>query len=324
MRMTRAGTNALILSLVTLSAATACKKNASNAATSGSAAPSAATAPAASAPSDTRPAALTSAPAVVRQTLSDTPPPAKPPAGAPAGALGIVYETVSAGTGAELGVGTDILSELRAWDETNRLVTDTTKQPSPFAFGLEGLPGELRDELARQRIGAHLRVWLPPQATSRFRLPGWPTDAELRLELKILGVRERPAQRELGAASIPLPRHFEPPAASGPPPSAKTTPNGVRHLWLASGPEGRQPKESDTVRLKLTAHSVEGVIVSTVIRDRATTLSFAATPAGLKSILAKMVPGDTVRAWLPPALSREVVPQVSESAVVDVTLEGFQ
>lgn len=323
--MMRARTNALLLSWVALSAPVSCKKNESNAATSASAAPSAlaplATAPA---PNDTRPAGLTPAPAIARQTLSDTPPPLKPPATARTGALGLSYETVSPGTGPELTPGADILCELRAWDASQRMLTDTTKQPTPFAFGVEGLPGELREEFARQRTGAHLRVWMPGEATSRLRLAEWPAGAALRLELKILGVRERSAPREFGAGAVALPPSFEPPAASGPPATAKTTPNGVRHVWLASGPEGRQPKESDTVRLKLTAHSVEGVLVSTVVRDRATTLAFASTPAGLKSILVKMVPGDTVRAWLPPALAREVVPQVSASAVVDVTLEGFQ
>jgi len=323
--MTRARTNALLLACIALCAPISCKKNESNAAPSASAVPSARAAlPAAPAPNDTRPAALTPTPAIVRQKLSDTPPPAKPPATARTGALGLSYETVSAGTGAELPPGTDILCELRAWDAGNRMITDTTQQPTPFAFGMEGLPGELREEFARQRTGAHLRVWMPGEATSRLRLAQWPAGAAVRLELKILGVRERTAPREFGAAGVPLPPSFEPPAASGPPANAKTTPGGVRHVWLASGPEGRQPKESDTVRLKLTAHSVEGVLVSTVVRDQPTTLAFASSPGGLKTILAKMVPGDTVRAWLPPALAREVVPQVSATAVVDVTLEGFQ
>lgn len=323
--MTGARAHALILSLLAPTTLIACKKSESNAGSSSSA-PASAPAPAAAAAAHDalRPAALKSAPTFVRAKLSDTPPPAQPPPTVRRGALGIAYETVSAGTGAELLPGADLVCELKAWDGANRVITDTTKEPSPFAFGPEALPSELRSELARQRMGAHLRVWLSGEATSRFRLAGWPAGAELRLELKLLGTRERPSARESGTTALANAPKFDPPAASGPPADAKTTPSGVRHVWLSSGPEGRQPKASDTVRLRLTAYSVEGLVVSTVVRDQPTTLAFASTPAGLAPILGKMVPGDTVRAWLPPGLAREVVPQVSASAVVDVTLEGFQ
>jgi hypothetical protein len=319
--MSGARANALILSLV-LSAPISCKKNAPTA-TATSAAPMASGVPFAPAPPDTRPAAVT--PAIVREKLSNTPPPKKPPPAARAGALGVFYETVVAGNGAELPVSVDVLCELKAWDASDRVVTDSTAQALPFALGPEALPGPLREELMRQRVSGHLRLWLPSEARGqRLRLPGWPDGSDIRLELKILGTRERAPQRELSSATIPLPTRFEAPAASGPPASAKKTPDGIRHLWLASGPEGRQPKPSDTVRLTLTAHSIEGLVVSTPVRDQQTTLAFASTPAGLKPILAQMVPGDTVRAWLPPAVAQQVVPQVSASAVVDVTLEGFQ
>jgi hypothetical protein len=321
MRMSGVRANALILSFV-LSAPISCKKSASST-TSASASPVASGVPFAPALPDTRPAAVN--PAIVREKLSSEAPPKKPPPSARAGALGVFYETVAAGNGAELPAGVDVLCEIKAWDASDRVVTDSTAQALPFALGPEALPAPLREELTRQRVGAHLRVWLPNEARGqRLRLPGWPDGSDIRVELKLLGTRERAPQRELGAATIPVPPRFDPPAASGPPDSAKKTPDGIRHLWLASGPEGRQPKPSDTVRLTLTAHSVEGLIVSTPVRDQPTTLAFASTPAGLKPILAKMVPGDTVRAWLPPAVAQQVVPQVSASAVVDVTLEGFQ
>jgi hypothetical protein len=217
-----------------------------------------------------------------------------------------------------------VLAELKVWDAANRVITDTAKQSTPFAFGVEGLPGELGEELARQRVGAHLRIWLPSEATSQVRLAEWPTGSNLRLELKILGLRPRPLPTERALGGPAVPKRFDPPAASGPPASAKATPEGIRHVWLESGPEGRQATAADTLQLRLNGYSVAGLVVSTVVSDQPTSLAFASAPAALKPILGKMVPGDTVRAWLPPVHARLVLPQADAAAVVDVTLVGFQ
>ena len=262
-------------------------------------------------------------PTFARQKLSDAPPPQKPSSAARAVGTGVFLEAVVAGGGAELVPGVDVIGELKVWDATDRVVADSTKESTPFTFAFELVPKDLRAELARLRVGAHLRVWLSPEAAAQFRNPKWPPNSDLRLELKILGSSQRPQPQER-TIDGPLVPSFKPPMAGGPPETAKTSSTGVKHLWLASGAEGREPSAGDSLRLRVTAYSIEGVMVTRVIGDQSTALAFASAPAGLKSVLSRMVPGDTVRAWLPAALAREVVPQVSGAAVVDVTLVGYE
>lgn len=257
---------------------------------------------------------------VERGRFDGSPPPVTPPDGAQLGPLGARTLTVQVGEGPLPEPERLLLLELRAWDDSGALLTDTLAHPKPLALSPGVLPEPLRVELSRQRVGTRLQVWISAAAAQRFRLSEWPREGQLRLELVVLGTREPlPATvRQMGSLSTP--QRFAPPSVSGPSDEAKTAAGGIRYEWLQSGPEGSQPRQGSQVRLSLTAYSMSGVVVSKVLEDQLTTMTMGQAPAGLQPVLDRMVVGDTVRVWLPEERARQVLPQVSSAAVMDVTL----
>lgn len=257
---------------------------------------------------------------IERARLDGPAPPSTPPGGAQLGPLGVRTLTVRAGEGPLPEPGHRWVLELRAWNDSGELLTDTLANPKPLELSPGNLPEPLRVELAKQRVGTHLQLWLPAAATQGFRLAEWPREGQLRLELMVLGTREPlPATvRQIG--SLSMPQRFAPPSVSGPSPDAKTAAGGIRYEWLQAGPEGSQPRQGSQLRLSLSAHSMSGVVVSKVLDDQLTTMTMGQAPAGLQPVLDHMVVGDTVRVWLPEERARQVLPQVSSAAVMDVTL----
>lgn len=256
-----------------------------------------------------------------RPTLSKDPPPDKPPPDAEQMELGVSYRQLVRGKERTPAPTDRLFAELKAWDETGKVLTDTRARPQPLMFGQQSLPEPLRMKLAEQPIGSAFQLWLPPEATAGWRFPEWPKEGFVRLELHIIGAMAAPENklRTLAGAAPGGPK-FKPPATTGPPANAKQGPNGLRYVWLESGPEGSQPEETSTVTLRLTGYSVEGIVVSEIVRDQKTEMELAKAPQAFAHVLGKMVRGDSVRAWLEPALAKEVFPQAKSEVVVDVTL----
>lgn len=256
-----------------------------------------------------------------RPTLGKDPPSAKPPPDAEHIALGVSYRQLARGKERTPAATDRLLAELKAWDETGRVLTDTSGRPQPLMFGPQTLPEPLRLKLVEQPIGSSFQLWLPAEATAGWRFVEWPNQGLVRLELHIIGAVAAP-KSTLSPIAGPAPGQpkFKPPASTGPPADAKQGPNGLRYLWLESGPEGSQPEGSNTVSLRLTGYRVEGVVVSEIVRDQRTEMELAKAPKAIAQVLGKMVRGDSVRAWLTPALAKEVFPQVKSEVVVDVTL----
>jgi len=213
-----------------------------------------------------------------------------------------------------------VFADLKAWDEAGKLLTDTTSRPEPLMFSQRTLPEPLQLKLAEQPIGSAFQLWLPPEATQGWKFLEWPSEGVVRLELHVIGaVTLQSTVRTSGGRPDGAPK-FKPPASTGPPENAKQGPEGLRYAWLESGPEGSQPEGTSTVSLRLTGYRVEGVVVSEIVRDQRTEMDLAKAPKAIAHVLAKMVRGDSVRAWLTPALAKEVFPQAKSEVVVDVTL----
>ncbi|HEU5075922.1 MAG TPA: hypothetical protein VFU02_17130 [Polyangiaceae bacterium] len=255
-----------------------------------------------------------------RPELSKEPPPEQPPPGAQPLALGAFYRQLARGKERTLSADERVYAELKAWDETGKVLTDTTTRPEPLMFAQRTLPEPLRVRLAEQPIGSAFQLWLPAAATQGWKLPEWPSQGTVRVELHVIGaVTVQSTVRTVGGGTERAAK-FKPPASTGPPANAKQGPNGLRYLWLESGPEGSQPEGTSRVTLRLTGYSVEGVVVSEIVRDQRTEMDLAKAPKAIAHVLGKMVRGDSVRAWLEPALAKEVFPQTKSAVVVDVTL----
>jgi len=258
-----------------------------------------------------------------RPTLSKEPPSLTPPPAAERAEFGVLYRQLARGKERTATATEALLVDLKAWDETGKLVTDTTTRAQPLMFGQDVLPEPLRLKLAEQPIGSALHLWLPAEATLGWRLPGWPSTGVLRLELHLVGAMTQTThttERTLGARPDGGAFSFDPPASTGPPQDAKQGPGGLRYLWLASGPEGSQPEPTSTVTLRVTGYRVEGLVVTEIVRDQRTEMELAKAPKAIAHVVGQMVRGDSVRAWLSPELAKEVLPQAKSGAVVDVTL----
>jgi hypothetical protein len=255
-----------------------------------------------------------------RARLGDGPPATRPPKAARQGPLGVHYHLLDQGGGSEPDVASPLAIEMKAWDESDRLVTDTTKQPQPLIFFLSSLPEPLAAELGKANLGSRLQVWLPAEAGQGWKLPEWPESQAMRLELALLGTAPTAPSRQVTMGALPIEPVAEPPSATGPPGTAKRAAGGIRYAWLKSGPEGSQPAATSTVVVRYSGYGTEGVVVERIVDNQTSTLQLDKAPAGLGPILAEMVIGDSVRIWLPPDRAREVLPQVTSAAVVDVTL----
>lgn len=256
-----------------------------------------------------------------RPTLGKEPPPPRPPPDAQQAELGVFYRQLTRGTERTPAPRERLFAELKAWDETGNVLTDTSTRPEPLMFGQHSLPEPLRLKLAEHPIGSAFQIWLPPEATAGWRFVGWPDDGLVRLELHVIGALAATSAtaRTIGARPGEGPK-FKPPASTGPPENAKQGPQGLRYVWLESGPEGSQPQATSIVTLRLTGYRVEGVVVSEIVRDQRTEMDLAKAPKAIAHVVGKMVRGDSVRAWLEPALAKEVFPQAKSEVVVDVTL----
>jgi len=255
-----------------------------------------------------------------RPTLSKDPPPLKPPPDAEHMALGVSYRQLVRGKERLPSSTERLFADLKAWDETGKLLTDTTSRPEPLMFSQRTLPEPLQVKLAEQPIGSAFQLWLPPEATRGWKFLEWPGEGMVRLELHVIGAVTLQSTVRTSGSRPEGPPKFTPPASTGPPANAKQGPQGLRYVWLESGPEGSQPEGTSTVSLRLTGYRVEGVVVSEIVRDQSTEMDLAKAPPAIAHVLGKMVRGDSVRAWLTPALAKDVFPQAKSEVVVDVTL----
>jgi hypothetical protein len=256
-----------------------------------------------------------------RPELGKDPPPQKPPPDAEPVALGVFYRQLTRGKERTPAATERLFADLKAWDETGKLLTDTSTRAEPLMFSPRSLPEPLRLKLAEQPIGSAFQLWLPPEATQGWKFMEWPSEGLVRLELHVIGAVAVPSTLRTVTGGRPdEPPKFKPPASTGPPANAKQGPQGLRYVWLASGPEGSQPEGTSTVTLRVTGYSVEGVVVSEIVRDQKTEMDLAKAPQAIAHVVGKMVRGDAVRAWLKPSLAKEVFPQAKSDVVVDVTL----
>lgn len=255
-----------------------------------------------------------------RRALGKEPPPLKPPADAVPAALGVFYRQLTRGKERTPAPKERLFAELKAWDATGKVLTDTSGRPEPLMFGQQSLPEPLRLELAEQPIGSAFQLWLPSEATQGWKFVEWPSEGIVRLELHIIGAAAPTATLSaLGTRAEGIPK-AKPPESTGPPANAKRGPEGLRYVWLASGPEGSHPAATSHVSLRVTGYEVEGVVVSEIVRDQKTEMDLAKAPKAIAHVVSKMVRGDSVRAWLGPALARDVFPRAKSDVVVDVTL----
>lgn len=255
-----------------------------------------------------------------RPELGKEPPPAKPPADAERAPLGVFYRQLTNGKERAPRATDRLLADLKVWDETGKLLTDTSTRPKPLMFAQQTLPAPLRLKLAEQPIGSVYQLWLPPEATAGWKLLEWPAEGLVRMELHIIGAAAPRGRVRTAEGRPPGAPKFKPPPSTGPPANAKQGPDGLRYIWLESGPEGSQPDAASRVTLMLTGYDVEGVVVSEIVHDQRTEMDLAKAPKGVAYVVGKMVRGDTVRAWLEPALAEDLFPQAKSEVVVDVTL----
>jgi len=256
-----------------------------------------------------------------RPQLGKDPPPQKPPPDAEGMELGVFYRQLARGKERTPTSTERLFADLKAWDDTGKLLNDTSARPEPLMFSPRSLPEPLRLKLAEQPIGSSFQLWLPPEATQGWKLMEWPNEGLVRVELHVIGaIGARSTMRTIEGRRPDGPPKFKPPASTGPPTNAKQGPHGLRYIWLESGPEGSQPEATSHVTVRLTGYRVEGVVVSEIVRDQRTEMDLAKAPKAVAHVVGKMVRGDSVRAWLEPALAKEVFPQAKSEVVVDVTL----
>lgn len=248
-------------------------------------------------------------------------PPLTPPPEATAGAAGVHFQLLEPGTGDTAGPVDALVLDFSLWTSDGKLVHSSLADPKSMLFSISRVSPQLRGMLAPLRKGAHARYWLPKASLVGWKPDEWP-DADLIIEVQVLGLTHMTYTDSTGAAVNPLP--FRPPDAAGPPGEALSTPNGLHYLYLEHGAGQGHPKPGAPLKLTIDAYAIDGLTVVPLESGLKTATTVERAPGNLSEVLTQLANGDRVRVWLPMGVGRQVIPKAGSSEVVLDMLVSFQ
>jgi hypothetical protein len=244
-----------------------------------------------------------------------------PPANARTAAGGVLWALLSAGAGDPPGLDQAVNADVTVWKTDGSLVFSTYNELAGMTFDLRRLPLVLRAELVQVRPGGHARFWLPASALSGWKPDEWPNE-DLIIDYQLIQARPSSAQKAAVAGHQKPPGAspaFPPPAPGEPPDTARQT-QGIAHLSLRDG-ENALPTHSDTLKLRINAWTVRGLMVSKLLEGHELALRLDRAPSVLRPTLAKMKAGGVERLWLPANVADSVLPSTEgRPTVIDVEL----
>jgi FKBP-type peptidyl-prolyl cis-trans isomerase len=253
--------------------------------------------PAAPAPATAEPAPAPAPVSAGRKTAGDPPlPVVAPPADAARTDSGIAYKILAEGTGTSPGRNDTVAIRGASWLPDGTLLFAARAEHDTQGGPLWAMPADFAEVLALLKPGGRVMFWVPAQMTG---------DPQGRVfDLELVGV----------TPAVPAPADV-----TSPPKGAAAIGDGIRVLRVTRGAGTQKPLPSDTVAVRYrgwdrTGRSFDG-------NDQPTPMAFLKRErAALRAVVAGLVPGDKVHAWIPAAQAPVLEPVIEGDALYEIEL----
>jgi FKBP-type peptidyl-prolyl cis-trans isomerase len=250
------------------------------------AAPAASTAPAASIPA---PSDVAAAPADAQVTAS-----------------GLASKVLTAGSGTEHPVPTDLVKvQYTGWTTDGKMFDSSVARGRPAVFPLARVIAGWTEGVQLMVVGEKRRFWIP----AKLAYEGKPDKPQgmLVFDVELLDILRVP----------PVP-----PDVAAPPADAQKTRSGLAWKVLKAGTGSRTPKATSTVRVHYTGWTTDGKMFdSSLAKGTPATFELTKVIPGWTEGLQLMTEGETRRLWIPSRQAYDGAPGKPKGMLVfDITL----
>ena len=204
-------------------------------------------------------------------------------------ASGLASRMITAGTGSEKPLATDIVTlHYTGWSADGKMIESSRANATPAMFALNrGMLG-MRECVQLMVAGETRRCWLPQDLAYRGAA-GRPTGT-IVFDIELLDTRRAP--------NVP------PTDVAGPPSDAKRTPSGLAYKVMKAGTGTRRPNANSTVNVHYTGWTTDGKMFdSSVARGMAISFGLSEVIKGWTEGVQLMVEGERTRFWIPENLA---------------------
>lgn len=214
---------------------------------------------------------------------------AAPPADAQKTPSGLASKVITAGSGDEKPLATDVVTvHYTGWTPDGKMFDTTRAKNQSVTFPLNRVILGWRECVQLMTVGETRRCWVPAELGYKGQKNRPQTLTTFDIEL--VDTRRSP--------SVP------PPDVAAPPADAKRTASGISYKVLRQGIGGRRPSPWQRVTVHYTGWTTDGKMFdSSVARGTPTTMSLEDVIKGWTEGVGLMVEGERTRFWIPENLA---------------------
>jgi FKBP-type peptidyl-prolyl cis-trans isomerase len=253
------------------------------------------------------PVEVAPAPPAVPAEVAPPKPPGDPPlpvAAPPADAIvlpsGTAYKILVEGSGAAPGRNDTVALRGASWYPDGTLLFEARTAEDTKSGPVWALPSAIAEVVATMKPGARAMFWGPSP------LPGAEPARVFDLELvSITPVAPPPAD------------------VATPPKAARAIGNGIRVERVARGKGATRPAPGDTVVVRFAGWDASGRNFHTDGAAPRTLASLGRDHRGVGDVVARMAPGEKVRAWIPADRVAKLDPPIDGNALYEIELTSI-
>jgi peptidylprolyl isomerase len=236
---------------------------------------------------------------------------AAPPADAAKSDSGLASKVVTAGTGDEKPLPTDVVTvHYTGWTTDGKMFDSSRTRGTPSMFPLNRVIPGWRECVQLMVTGETRRCWIPQDLAYKGQT-GRPAGM-LVFDVELIDARRSPT--------------VAPPDVAEPPADAKRTASGLAYKVLKPGTGARRPTQFGRVTVHYTGWTTDGKMFdSSVAKGTPATLTLDSVIRGWAEGLQLMVEGERTRFWIPQNLAYKGEPGAPRGMLVfDVDLIAIQ
>ena len=216
---------------------------------------------------------------------------AKPPADVRPTADGLVFKSLSEGSGPNAGKNDTVVIDYTGWHSNGDTFYSTKSRGKPLSVPLATSAVGFAEAIAMMKKGGHAVFWLPPEIGYKGKAQaGAQAPDTLVFDVTLVDIKPAP----------PIPADV-----AGPPAGAQKTPKGVAFVVVKPGTGKDKARYFDNVSFHYTGWTSDGRMFDTTeTRGQPRQTAPFRETAGLEDALDQLVVGERARFWIPPALTK--------------------
>jgi peptidylprolyl isomerase len=227
---------------------------------------------------------------------------AAPPADAARSDSGLASKVITAGTGDEKPLPTDVVTvHYTGWTTDGKMFDSSHTRGAPSMFPLNRVIPGWRECVGLMVTGETRRCWIPQELAYKGQA-GRPAGL-LVFDVELIDARRSPT--------------VAPPDVAEPPADAKRTASGLAYKVLKPGTGARRPTQFGRVTVHYTGWTTDGKMFdSSVAKGTPASLSLDSVIRGWAEGLQLMVEGERTRFWIPQTLAYKGEPGAPRGMLV--------